>query len=241
VLRYKHWRYNRTIKEAIVPLIEDAYANYTKPDGPKTIIGLAVKPFAEKGQPIPPAFVDQIVKNIKMFLFAGHETTSTTISMIYYILFHNPEKLAILRAEHDAIFGPDPAQAIAAIRADYTILNKLSYTAAVVKELLRMYPPVGGGIRQSSSPDFMLTNPDTGARFPTDGFMINSAIVALSRDPKYWHRPDEFIPERFLVRDENDPLYPVKNAWQPFSLGPRACIGQVSHRFSILSFLQSQA
>ncbi len=227
-LVYRHWRYNRIIKNAIAPLIDDAYANYTKADGPQTIIGLAVKRFVEKGEPIPPEFFDKIVKNIKMFLFAGHETTSTTIAMMYYILYRNPEKLAALRAEHDAVFGPDPARTIEAIQADYTILNKLTYTSAVVKELLRMYPPLGGGIRESSSPDFMLTNPDTGAKFPTYGFMINAAVVALGNDPKYWHEPEKFIPERFLVRDESSPLYPVKNAWQPFSLGPRACIGQVS-------------
>jgi cytochrome P450 len=217
-------------------LIQNAYANYTQQDGPKTIIGLAVRPFVEKGELIPPDVVDKIVKNIKMFLFAGHETTSTTISMMYYILSRNPDKLAALRAEHDAVFGPDPAHAVDAIRADYMILNKLSYTTAVVKELLRMYPPLGGGIRESSSPDFMLTNPETGARFPTYGFMINAAAVALGRDPRYWHEPDKFIPERFLVRDENSPLYPVKNAWQPFSLGPRACIGQVSYGLAIQLF-----
>lgn len=216
------------MNKAITQYIDDTYAKYTKLDGPKTIIGLAIKPFVDNGVSIPADFVDKIVKNIKMFLFAGHETTSTTISTVYYMLSRNPSELAALRAEHDAIFGSDPAQAIEAIRADYTILNKLPYTTAVVKEVLRMYPPVGGSIRESSSSDFMLTNPETGTRFPTYGFMIHAAVVALGRDRRFWHEPDKFIPERFLLRDETDPLYPGKNSWLPFSLGPRACIGQVS-------------
>ncbi|KAH8660177.1 cytochrome P450 [Xylariales sp. PMI_506] len=226
MVSYKHWKYNRILKAAITTLIENAYANYTAPEGPKTIIELAVKQFAEKGQPIPADYLAKAVSNIKMFLFAGHETTSTTIALMYYMLSRNPDQLAALRAEHDAVFGPDPSQAITTIKEDYTILNKLVYTSAVVKELLRISPPVGGPIRESSSPDFMLTNPETGARFPTYGFMMHASAVCMGNDPKYWPEPEKFLPERFLVRDEKDPLYPVKHAWMPFSLGPRACIGQ---------------
>ncbi len=209
-------------------MVKEAYANHTKPSGPKTIVELSVKPFAEAGKPLPVDFLDKIVKNIKMFLFAGHETTSVTIAMMLYVLSRNPDKLAALRAEQDAVLGPDPAQAVAAIQEDYTILNKLSYTTAVEKELLRMLPPVGGSIRESSSPDFMLTNPETGAHFPTYGFMIHNSATTIGRDPKYWPEPQKFIPKRFLTRDEKDPLYPRKSAWQPFSLGPRVCLGQVS-------------
>lgn len=222
-----HWHYNRVLKNAITPYIQEAYSAYTKSDGPKTIVGLAVKRYAETGQPIPPDYLDKIVKNIKMFLFAGHDTTSSTIAMVMYILSRNPDKLALLRAEHDEVFGTDPVLANEAVRSDYTILNRLPYTSAVVKEVLRMLPPLGGGIRESSSPDFMLTHPETGTRFPTYGFMIHAAAAHIGRDPTYWTQPDNFIPERWLVRDQKDPLYPPKYGWQPFSLGPRACIGQV--------------
>jgi hypothetical protein len=63
-------------------LIKDTYAKYTKLDGPQTINGPEFEPFVGERVSIPPDFVDTIIKNIKMFLFAGHETTSTTISMM---------------------------------------------------------------------------------------------------------------------------------------------------------------
>lgn len=47
----------------------------------------------------------------------------------------------------------------------------------------------------------------------------------MHRAPQYWKRPEEFFPERWLV-DENDKLYPMKDAWRPFEHGPRNCIAQ---------------
>lgn len=47
----------------------------------------------------------------------------------------------------------------------------------------------------------------------------------MHRSPKYWPRPDEFVPERWLVGPEHE-LYPQKGAWRAFEHGPRNCIAQ---------------
>ena len=47
----------------------------------------------------------------------------------------------------------------------------------------------------------------------------------IQRDPRYWKRANEFLPERWLVGSE-DRLYPIKGAWRPFKHGPRKCIAQ---------------
>lgn len=44
---------------------------------------------------------------------------------------------------------------------------------------------------------------------------------AVARDPRYWKDADTFIPERWLEKDSND----IREASQPFSLGPRGCMG----------------
>lgn len=48
----------------------------------------------------------------------------------------------------------------------------------------------------------------------------------MYRDPKYWHRPDDFLPERWLRPDEerNDFTYDRRDGFHPFSYGPRICI-----------------
>ncbi|KAI1342602.1 cytochrome P450 [Xylariaceae sp. FL0016] len=227
----KHWYYNRTIRKELMPYIRDTIFNYEKIEGPKTIIALAFKSHMSETSDqsarghISPAFLDWVIKNIKIFMFAGHDTTAIALAYCYWVLSENPDKLAKVRVEHDEVLGPDPTSAASLISADPTLLNKLPYTGAVLKETLRLFPPIGGTIRQSP-PGHYLTHPETGQRYPTHGFMIHSSGSTLHRLPRYWPDATSFIPERFLVRDENDPLHPYKNVWRTFELGPRGCIGQ---------------
>ncbi|KAI1107623.1 hypothetical protein F4804DRAFT_296579 [Jackrogersella minutella] len=89
----------------------------------------------------------------------------------------------------------------------------MPYMIAVLKETLRIFPPV---VVRFASPHRGISSPETGVRYPTHGFMIHSSVVTLLRDPDYWPDVDSFIPERFMTRDESDPLYPAKNARRPF-------------------------
>ncbi|KAG7139063.1 Cytochrome monooxygenase aflN like protein [Verticillium longisporum] len=116
-----------------------------------------------------------------MFLFAGHDTTSSALCFAYNRLHNNPDSLARLRAEHDAVFGPDPSTAASQIAATPTLLNQLPYTTAVIKETLRLDAFVSS-VRQGH-PDFFLTHPETRKVYPTDGFMLISSGYLLHRSP----------------------------------------------------------
>ncbi|KAI1650323.1 cytochrome P450 [Daldinia loculata] len=231
ILPLKNWIYNRMIRNELTPYILNTAQNYEKIEGPKTIVALALNEYINEVQDytargnIPSEFVGRVIKHIKIFMFAGHDTTATVLAYIYYMLSKHPDKAAKIRAEHDEVLGTDPAAAASLIRADPTLLNKLPYTMAVLKETLRLFPPVGGSIRQSP-PGHFLTHPETGVRYPTYGFMMHSSAATVLRDPEYWPDADSFIPERFMTHDESDPLHPVKNTWRPFEMGPRNCIGQ---------------
>ncbi|KAI0171957.1 cytochrome P450 [Hypoxylon sp. FL1284] len=224
----KHWIYNRMIQNELTPYILNTAQNYEKIEGPKTIVALALKSYVEETQDysargnIPADFIDRVIKHIKIFMFAGHDTTATALAYIYYLLGKHPDKAAKLRAEHDEVLGADVSAAADRIRADPTLLNRLPYTAAVLKETLRLFPPVGGSIREAPAGHF-LTHPDTGARYPTHGFMIHSSVSTLLRDPAYWPDPDSFAPERFTAAAAETR---TRGAWRPFEVGPRACIGQ---------------
>jgi cytochrome P450 len=228
--RLKMWNNNRKIKNFLFPHIERSMARHGTPtEGPKTITDLAANLFvaemqtdSRKGR-VDSEFIDSAIQNMKIFILAGHDTTASTISYAYHLLHINPSTLATLRAEHAAVFGPDPSTAAATITASPHLLNQLPYTSAVIKETLRLYPPIGTIRRGSSS--FYLTHPETGTRYATDGFMMFGCSVATHRLDAFWPRASEFVPERWLAR-VGEPLHVRKNAFRPFELGPRNCIGQ---------------
>jgi cytochrome P450 len=182
---------------------------------------------SSSGGPIDHAsFIANASGQIKVFLFAGHDTTASTLCWVFHCLLRNPQSLSKLRSELTAVLGPGPAAP--ALRANPHLVNALTYTTAVVKETLRLQTNVGT-MRQGGR-GFDLVGPEgsefAGARFPTEGCVLWDGNWAIHRDPALWARADEFVPERWLCADEGDPLHPVRNAYRPFELGPRDCIGQ---------------
>jgi hypothetical protein len=230
---WTHWYYSRVIRKELIPLIDDTIHNYDRIEGPKTIIALALKSYVKEVQglsekekkSVPAEFLDFVIRNIKIFMFAGHDSTSITLAYCFYNMYRNPEKAAKLRAEHDEILGTDRSKAGELIAADPSLLNKMPYTAGFIRETLRIFPPFGGTIRQTNN-DMYLTNPETRQRYPLKGFMVHGSGSTVHLDEKYWPEPLSFVPERWLVKDESDPWHPKKNTWRPFEMGPRNCIGQ---------------
>lgn len=160
---------------------------------------------------------------IRTFLFAGHDTSSSTLCYCYHLLGLHPAVRDILIGEHNEVLGPNPEQAPKLLSDRPHLLNQLPYTLAVIKETLRLYPPASS-LRQGE-PDFNLTT-SQGLKCPTDGFLVWSNHRAIHRNPKSWKRSEDFIPQRWLT-DEDDELFnPDKGSWRSFEYGPRSCIGQ---------------
>ena len=161
------------------------------------------------------------LRQIKLFLFAGTDSTSTTACYLYHILSEEPDVVKKLRAEHESVLGSNIDTA-STITSQPKLLNHVPYTTAVIKETLRLFPPLSS--TRAGEAGFSASD-DDGRQYPTENCLIWSVHHAIQRDPKYWPDPDLFLPERWLVQAE-DPLYPVKGAWRPFEHGPRGCIGQ---------------
>jgi cytochrome P450 len=207
-----------------MPFIKEAMTERETTEGPKTIVKLAAKAYVEESgsskSTLDAKFIDMAVSQLKMFIFAGHDTTAMTLCYMYHMLFTHPRCLAAVRAELDEVLGKDLGQAETVICESPHLLNALPYTQAVIKETLRMYAPVGG-VRQGGK-DFFLTHPETGQKYPTEGWMLFANSMASHRLEENCPEPDIFKPERWLKNEA-----PIKkNAFRPFELGARNCIGQ---------------
>ncbi|KAF7917420.1 uncharacterized protein EAE98_010183 [Botrytis deweyae] len=191
----------------------------------KSIVDLALKAYLAENPSatgIDKSFQNFAMAQIKLFIFAGHDTTSAGAIFTYHLLSQHPNALEKVRAEHTEVLGANIADAESVITSKPQLLNQLTYTIAVIKESLRIYPTVAA-LRDGQS-YFSLIG-DNGLRFPTERTIVWGDHYATHHNPAHWPRAEEFLPERWIVA-EGDELYPPKNGWRPFERGPRNCIGQ---------------
>ncbi|KZO97714.1 cytochrome P450 [Calocera viscosa TUFC12733] len=153
------------------------------------------------------------------FLIAGHETTSGLLSFTLYHLLSNPSAYAKLQEEIDTVHGTD------AITVQH--VAKLEYTAAVLRESLRLNPPAGGMALCSRKDTEIL-----GGEYEVHkhwNLLID--IYGLYRDPEVWGDDAEaFRPERML-KDKFDALPP--NSWKPFGNESLMMLATLFQRFDI--------
>ncbi|KAI1359863.1 cytochrome P450 [Xylaria arbuscula] len=184
-----------------------------------------------------PKTVDVTCDQLSTFLFAGHDTTSTTIAWTIYELSRTPHALRAVRDELDDIVGPhsDPKSVRARLLSPggEELVHRMTYTTAVIKEVLRLWPP-GGTSRMTKPGDGLrvtlpasLSSAAGGdlCEMDLDGLMIYPTHSIIQRDPSvFGDTADVFVPERWLGQAgmEKAPA----GAWRAFERGPRGCIGQ---------------
>ena len=141
-------------------------------------------------------------------LLAGHETTASTLGWACYLIDQHPEVLARLRAEALGVLGDRPPV--------YEDLERLTYTAAVVAEVMRLYPPVWILPRQAVRSD------EVGGYHVPAGADVLICPYTMHRHPDFWDAPTRFDPDRF---DRTIAAERPKYAYIPFGAGPRYCVG----------------
>ena len=144
---------------------------------------------------------------VNTFMFAGHDTTATSISWFLYALGRHPQYQEKILEEYYEIAKTE--------ELSLDILSKLTWLEACIKESWRIYPVAPLIARQIYHPITIL-----GHEIPVGSTVLVNSFL-LHRDTRYFPEPDTYRPERFLP---NGPKYP-SYAFIPFSAGSRNCIG----------------
>ena len=232
---FQRWRNSRIMVSYLDKVLEDRFASREaeqqdkKKPRKRTMLDLAVESYRSQTATsststtgLDPEFKKHAITQIRVFVFAGHDTTSSAICYAIYLLQKHPETLARIRAEHDTILGP-PSTTAQTIKADPYILNKLEYTTAVLKESLRLFP-AASGLRTPDS-TLILRGPKTNDILPTiPNMLLWVPHFGLHRSKPIWGpSANTFDPTRFLP--ENAASLP-EAGYRPFERGIRNCIGQ---------------
>ena len=159
----------------------------------------------ETGTPMNEA---QLIDNLLTFYLAGHDTTAKALTWTLYLLAQSPEWTQALKDEIARVTSGEP------ITAEH--LDKLVLTQQVVKEGMRLFPPVPVMSRQTVAATTLGSHP-----IPA-GTSVVIPIYALHRHRARWADPDTFDPSRFAPEQEAKMSH---YQYMPFGAGPRICIG----------------
>jgi cytochrome P450 len=192
----------RSLDEIIFDIIQQRRRNPNERDD---LLAILLNARDEDGNPM----TDRQLRDEVLTLFiGGHETTATALTWAFYLLAsHQLVEDRLVEELNNTLGGRIP-------KVDDML--QLTYTEKIVKETLRLFPPAWGLSRLA------LQDCEVGGyTIPASASVVVSQWV-VQRDPRFFPRPEEFLPERWTDEfEQNLPRF----AYFPFGGGPRVCIG----------------
>ena len=151
---------------------------------------------------------EQLVDNVLTFLLAGHHTTAMALTWTLYLVACAPEWEAQMLDEIQSVVPEGPVTSVH--------IEKLVIVQQVLKEAMRLFPPVPG-LSRVATRDTKLGNQRI-----VKGTTIEIPVYAIHRHRRIWPDPDRFDPSRFAPEKEAEQ---ASCQFLPFGAGPRICIG----------------
>jgi cytochrome P450 len=151
---------------------------------------------------------DELVEHMIVIFIAGHETTASTLAWVLHALANCPHVQQSVYEEVISVTGGRDPQ--------FADIKRMPRVRDVLRETLRLYPPVGFFVRDSESATTIC------GQAIRRGQMVAVSPWIVHRHRQLWERPNEFDPDRFKTDSAKASL---KRAYMPFGLGPRACMG----------------
>lgn len=165
----------------------------------------------------------EISQTIFTFLFASQDATSSACTWLFQLMADRPEVLDKVREENLAVRNGDRNQ-----RFSMDILEKMTYTRAVVKEILRYRPPVIM-VPYMVKKSFPITPTYTVPK----GSMVVPTVYPALHDPEAYPEPETFNPDRWITGDAEK----ASKNWLVFGTGPHYCLGQTYAQLNLMAMI----
>jgi len=160
-----------------------------------------------------------------VFMAAGGEEPASLITGCLWFLLKNPETLKVLQKELDEAFEKHKT-------VTNLDLSKLPFLDAVIRETARIRPPTSGHFnRRTNRPEVL-----DGHLIPA-GISVEVSPYAASHSISNFADPDQYVPDRWLPTPPSKYSKDDLNASQPFSTGPRQCLGKNLARLMVRTSL----
>jgi len=151
---------------------------------------------------------EELIDQLGVFFLAGHETSASALTWVFYLLAVQPDWVARLREEVRVIVGDGAVE--------FEHVEQLPWVKAFFRETLRLYPPI------TFIPRVAMEDCKVGPRQVKRGTLVMIAPWTLHRHRDYWEKPSAFMPQRFVAGEGADYR---EEAYIPFGAGPHTCIG----------------
>ncbi|ORZ00917.1 cytochrome P450 [Syncephalastrum racemosum] len=182
-------------------------------DNEKDLLSLMIESEDESGG----LTKEELKADLCIFFLAGHDTTSNALAFAIYHLAKYPHIQQKAREEALRILGDGPSEVLPTLEQT----KELTYINQVIKETLRITPPVPMTMFRKTTDRVELG----GTVLPKDT-SVRLHMWEIQHDPETWSSPEIFDPERFAPGGEVERVASEGLAWLPFSSGSRVCIGQ---------------
>lgn len=215
---FKKWKLGKDLDRAMKSIIFEQYRTANAPSKeqkgtgaknkkPRSVLALSFQDEADSRSGLSKEMLQSACDQLKTFLFAGHDTTSIALQRVFYLLHLHPRCLVKIREELRSTFNSSDPQKIAAILLDKgeELIQRLTYTTAVIKETLRLFPPAGTARMAPKGSNFSVRSQD-GHDYSLDGMILYLCHSAIQQDQSVFPQPEEWIPERWLQQsgDSNE-------------------------------------
>jgi retinoid hydroxylase len=205
-------------RKKLLQYLEQIVIQRQQSDNPgEDALGLLIQAEDETGNKLT---TEELKDQILLLLFAGHETLTSAIASFCLLTAQNPDVMAKSRQEQ--------AKFLSNSHLTLDTLKEMTYLEQVIKEVMRIIPPVGGGFREViESFDF------NGYQIPK-GWTIQYQIAQTHQDSAIYAESDRFDPDRFSPERQEDKQ--TNFAYIPFGGGLRECLGKEFARLEMRIF-----